>query len=165
MRVVRQVGALGMAVLLSGVLPVATWADEPVSAPEAVPPPLTAGTGGGSGEFYVPPTTIVPPVIVTLSADGGLPSGQPGLLTIHAVDSVGTPLGGFATVIIRFPLGADNSAYWTDLVLLVPIFEDGSGAVTVTIPSAVPSGTPITIEAHAILPPHIGRGELQIAVS
>jgi hypothetical protein len=154
-----------MAVLLGGVLPVAAWADEPVSAPEAAPPPLVAGAGGGSGEFYVPPTTIVPPVTVTITAEGGLPSGQPGILTIHAVDSVGTPLGGFATVIIRFPLAADQSAYWTDLVLLVPIFEDGHGAVTVTIPAAVPSGTSITIEAHAILPPHIARGELKVTVS
>ncbi|GIW06130.1 MAG: hypothetical protein KatS3mg060_0935 [Dehalococcoidia bacterium] len=163
MRIVRQVVALGAVVVIGG-SPFGAWADEPVSDPAAATPPIVAGADGGSGTFYVPPTEIVPPLVVTLSADGGLPSGAPGTLTIHAVDSLGNPTGGFATVIVRFPLAPDNSAYWTDLVLLAPIYEDGYGTVTITIPSAVPSGTPISIEAHAILPPHVAMGELKLNV-
>ena len=165
MRVSRQLLALSAAMMVGGLSPLAARADELVSGPAAMTPPIVAGADGGSGTFYVPPTPIVPPIVVTLSAESGLPSGSAGLLTIRAVDSVGTPTGGFAIVIVHFPLAPDNSAYWTDLVLLVPISEDGSGTVTVTIPSTVPSGTPIRIDAHAILPPHVAKGELQLNVS
>ncbi len=165
MRISRQLVALGAAMLIGGAAPVAARAEEPVSDPAATSPPIAAGVDGGSGGFSVPPTPIVPPLVVTLSADGGLPSGAPGILTIRAVDSLGNPTGGFATVIVHFPLAPDNSAYWTDLVVLVPIFEDGYGTAVITIPSAVPSGTPISIEAHAVLPPHVAMGELKLTVS
>jgi hypothetical protein len=167
MRISRQLAALSAAMVIGGLSPVAVWAEEPVTDPAAPtsPSPIAAGAEGGSGTFYVPPTTIVPPLVVTLSAEGGLPSGAPGVLTIRAVDSLGNPTGGFATVIVHFPLAPDNAAYWTDLVLLVPIFEDGYGRAVITIPSAVPSGTPISIEAHAILPPHVAVGELKLNVS
>ncbi|MCS6803176.1 MAG: hypothetical protein RMM58_14195 [Chloroflexota bacterium] len=160
----RILGALWTTVILSGALPAIALADEPNGAPAPPPPPPFAGASGGSGDFSAAPTGVVPPLSVTLSAESGLPSGKPGILTIRAVDSRGNPAGGFAAVIVRFPLAPDNSAYWTDLVLLVPISEEGHGAATITIPAVVPTGTPITIEAHAILPPHLARGELKLNV-
>ncbi|MFN8533024.1 MAG: hypothetical protein U0556_05725 [Dehalococcoidia bacterium] len=166
MQLSRRFRALGLAVLLGSTLisPISARADEPVSDPAAATPPFEAGADGGTSTLYVPSTPIVPPLFVTVTADDGLASGTPGLLTVRAVDSVGNPTGGFATVIVHFPLAPDNSAYWTDLVLLLPIYENGLGTALVTIPSAVPSGTPVLIEAHAILPPHTGKGELELVV-
>ncbi|GIW10426.1 MAG: hypothetical protein KatS3mg061_1483 [Dehalococcoidia bacterium] len=144
--------------------PLAAFADDPVLDPTVVTPPPATGTGGGSGTFFVPPAPMVPPITLTLTSEEGLPSGAPGVVALRALDAVGNPTGGFAILIVHFPLAPDNSAYWTDLVLLVPIFEDGTGTATITIPAAVPAGVPIRIEAHAILPPHTAVAELKTVV-
>jgi hypothetical protein len=163
----RSLAFLAAAALYGGstlLAPLAAFADDPTFDPTVVTPPPATDTGGRSGTFFVPPTPAVPPITLTLTSEEGLPSGAPGAVTLRALDAVGNPTGGFAILIVRFPLAPDNSAYWTDLVLLVPIFADGTGTATITIPPAVPAGIPIRLEAHAILPPHTAAAELKTIV-
>jgi hypothetical protein len=166
MRFSRRLASYAALFALGGALlnPVSALAQQPPE-PVAATPADVVGGDGGSTTLYVPPAPIAPPLKVTMSADGGLPSGAGGILMIQCVDANGMPAGGAALVLIHFPLAADNSAMATDLALIAVIGEDGYAYLTVVIPPTVPSGTPITIRATAILPPHVAVTELETKVS